>query len=900
MIRVFRVAGEPRSDALRMLPPVLLGLALCVLLPVQKVCAGSLDQQITLAIAANTRLDDALFAVADEVQLDIQVADSPAVARPVHELRGNFRAAAALAMLLEGSGLALSAVCSHTIYIKLAAAKAVSPKTGDCEEATENNVKDVDPPASVHGPHRKRPDASKSAQSIEEVTVTGRRIRGVSVSSPTIVLDRNYIESCLCQTIADVVSTLPQNTGGYFNSGVVGTGGSQSTTPLSGASAMNLRGLGSGSTLTLVNGRRLPPDGSGGADLTQIPLAAVDRMEVVTAGASAAYGSDAVAGVVNIILRDQYKGVEVRGLLGGATNGGGLTQRYGTTGGYGWDGGKGFVTLDCERQNTIDVGQRSYIASAGSATTLLPRTRLCSIFLEAQQTLWSRLEASFLSGYTRRSNSQSLNVASSSQDVLVATTADVAQYFVGTSLAVRLPGEWKVGVTGDISSDAITGSERAATPAFPPMYEANILDNGLRTVEVTADGTLLKLRTDALKLAVGAGYREETFRFDNRPATEFTISRARNVKFAFVEGHIPLLLSREGPYGPNSVTLSLATRRERHSDVGSTSTPQFSLTYVPLRDLKILVTWARSFHAPSLLQEYNVPQLFLNSFPDFSTLSGESVGLLRFGGNSQLRPERARTTSLDLTLTPSAWEGASFELTYYDTLYGARIEYPTANTGDPLADPNIGPFIQRNPSAPFIAGLVGQSQYTDLTAGKHVPGDAAVIIDDRYQNISQQHASGVDFLSGYSRDTGIGHLGGSLNLAYLDLRQRVISTAPLLRLSGTLYNPPVYRGRLGFNWGMSTFSASVFLNEIGPSHDLGSSPQQRLSAWTTVDAQVGYISPWHGLWGTTNLTLGARNLFNRRPPRFEAQQGGAAMVNFDWTNTSAIGCFVTLQITQSW
>lgn len=899
MSKISRPPGEGRFAVLQLLSCLPSGLVLCLLFAGGPVCAGALDRRITLAIEANSRLEDALITLAGKAQLDIEIVDSPAAAQPVRELRGTLKVSAALATLLEGSGL-LSKLSGNTLYIK-SAAKSASPPAGTTDGATRTKATDLDPSPPVHGSSRKQREAGDSSQQTDEVTVTGSRIRGVSITSPTTVLDRNYIDHCACQTLSDVLNSLPQNSGGSFNSGVVGVGGSQSTTPLSGASRVNLRGMGNGATLIMVDGRRLPPnEATGGADLTQIPLAAVERIEVVTAGASASYGSDAVAGVVNIILRDHYKGVEVSALRGATTSGGGSTQRYDTTGGYGWDSGKMFGTLDCEKQNAIDAGQRSYITAAVSATTLLPRTRLCSTLLEAKQTLSSRIDAAFQAGYTRRTNGQSINIESSSHDVLVTTAADVTQYFVGASIAVQVAGDWKVGVTADLASDTVTGSELVVTPGSPYMHEADIFGNGLRSIEIMADGTLLQRHTDALKLAVGTGYREEIFQFDNQPATEFTLSKTRHINFAFAEFHIPLLLSQEGPSGPHSVTLSLAARRDRYSDVGSTSIPHFSLTYVPLRDLEILASWGRAFRAPSLLQEYNTTQLNLNSFVDSNVPSGASVGLLRFGGNPQLQPERARTASINFTFTPSAWNGASFEFTYYYTFYRARIEYPTANTGNPLLDANVWPFLQRNPSAGVIAELVEHSQYSDLTSGKYVPADATVIIDDRYHNISEQHASGVDFRSGYSRDTDIGHLDGLLNVAYLNLRQRIISTSPLLPISGTLDNPPLYRARLGGTWGMGLYSASVFLNYVGPSHDLDSSPPQRLSPWITVDAQAGYTSARHGFWGTTDVKLAARNLFNRRPPLFDVQQQGPAVVNVDWTNTSAIGCFVTLQVTQSW
>src|SRR5690606_7738103 len=108
----------------------------------------------------------------------------------------------------------------------------------------------------------------------------------------------------------------------------------------SGGSTPNLRGLGPGSTLTLINGHRLGYDGLGGAvDISLIPLDALERIEVVMDGSSAVYGSDAIAGVVNFITRKDYTGARSTASIGSATQGGGLDRRFSQMFGHAWNEG---------------------------------------------------------------------------------------------------------------------------------------------------------------------------------------------------------------------------------------------------------------------------------------------------------------------------------------------------------------------------------------------------------------------------------------------------------------------------------------------------------------------------------------------------------------------------------
>jgi len=165
-------------------------------------------------------------------------------------------------------------------------------------------------------------DTAAAGAPLEEVVITGSRIpvpANITATSPMTVVSSQAIEQSGKTDIIDVLNSLGQNaisTGTDFgnNSNPLSTAG--------GTATADLRGLGPQRTLVLVNGRRLgigdPNTGNPNPapDLDQIPTALVERVEVVTGGASATYGSDAVAGVVNFIMRRNFEGVEISGQYG--------------------------------------------------------------------------------------------------------------------------------------------------------------------------------------------------------------------------------------------------------------------------------------------------------------------------------------------------------------------------------------------------------------------------------------------------------------------------------------------------------------------------------------------------------------------------------------------------------
>ena len=150
--------------------------------------------------------------------------------------------------------------------------------------------------------------AEEEAEEVERIEVTGSRIKRTDMEGalPVTVIDRAQIELSGESSVADLLRNTTFNSSGSFRP--------QSGSSAQGVSSINLRGIGADRTLVLLDGRRLAksPSTGGTQDLSTIPMAAVERVEILTDGASAVYGSDAIGGVVNIITRKDFNGVEVK------------------------------------------------------------------------------------------------------------------------------------------------------------------------------------------------------------------------------------------------------------------------------------------------------------------------------------------------------------------------------------------------------------------------------------------------------------------------------------------------------------------------------------------------------------------------------------------------------------
>lgn len=172
--------------------------------------------------------------------------------------------------------------------------------------------------------HAQDQTSTTVTKDLDAVTVTGSRIRRVDVetANPVVTLDRAAIEATGKATLGDLVQELPSIAGNATNPNTNNGGGT-------GASTVSLRGLGEKRTLVLVNGIRLAYN-----DVNAIPANMIDRIEVLSDGASAIYGSDAIGGVVNFILRDHYDGVQIASDFGTSQKRDGDRRNFSVTAGH--------------------------------------------------------------------------------------------------------------------------------------------------------------------------------------------------------------------------------------------------------------------------------------------------------------------------------------------------------------------------------------------------------------------------------------------------------------------------------------------------------------------------------------------------------------------------------------
>ena len=198
-------------------------------------------------------------------------------------------------------------------------------------------------------------DTGSKGQSLETIVVTGSNIRRVDIetANPVVTIDRAQIQASGKVNLGDLVQQLPSIAGNAMNpqvnNGGVGTAG------------VSLRGLGSNRTLLLLNGHRIPFQLQ---DLNLLPVSMVERIEVLNDGASAVYGSDAIAGVVNIITRSNYQGAEIGADYGQSDRDDGERKAVHAVFGHTTDKGSIVFGLQYDKQEPISAANRDFSKNA--------------------------------------------------------------------------------------------------------------------------------------------------------------------------------------------------------------------------------------------------------------------------------------------------------------------------------------------------------------------------------------------------------------------------------------------------------------------------------------------------------------------------------------------------------
>jgi iron complex outermembrane recepter protein len=872
--------------------------------------------------------------------------------------------------------------------------------------------------------------AADDSGDLTEVIVTGSRIRGIEpTGSAVLVVDRDAIVRAGTTTTTDLLRKIPQ---------VVGLGASETASAaqngaanVTRASGVNLRGIGSNATLLLFDGRRLPPSGTQGqlTDASVVPAIALQRVEVVADGGSAIYGSDAVAGVVNLIPRTTYIGNEsaVRFGVADAYDEFQLAHIFGTTWGSGnlviageygqhtgLDGAdRSFYTTDLRARGGSDlrattcspgnivVGGVSYVIPEGSTgvgltpATVLPGTRRCdnlprghilpevkrgNVFLSGTQEITEQFSLYLQGLYSRRefelrdsgatsnlsvprTNPFYFNPTGGTGNVTVqydfandfglAVNPGTAESYQGTVGArYKFAQDWQLDAyisygasddevrrTNNLNTTATGINARLAIPdpqlAFNPFGSGSsnsaavndavsngqfIIQGGteLTVYSVQADGPLFDLPGGAVRLAVGAEYRDEEL--NSLLQSGSTVApvvvpglSTRSVTAVFGELFVPLFGADNAAAGAQRLDLSISGRFEDYTDFGTTTNPKLGLVWAPISSLLVRGSWGTSFRAPGLAE--NDPRsggygLYGDNLPCPIAIPPATTcfGIGIAGGNADLAPEDATTWSVGLEFTPESIAGLRASLTYFDIDYENQIIGLRGAAGL-LTNPLYADFRILNPTPTEVSELVTQGLYRGeplLPGGGPVPinssvtGNVQYIQDGRRQNLSGAVISGIDAEVGYLFDTSAGTFNVGALASYLtDYTTQLVPGAVKTEVVNTLNFPQELRARGEFGWRRNSLNAALFVNYTGSYVQVNTAPtpNRDISSFTTFDLSIGYdigealaLGAFSGL----SVALNAQNLFDNQPP-FVNISGG-----YDPQSANPIGRLVIASMRMTW
>ncbi len=810
--------------------------------------------------------------------------------------------------------------------------------------------------------------AQQSDEDTQTVVVTGTRISRPSDfgnSSPVDIIARDNIEKSGYANLQQLMEKNPSNGAGAFS-----TRGNNQDSTANGAASISLRGLGADATLVLVNGRRVAISSfaesitTNFVDINSIPVSAIERVEVLKDGASALYGSDAVAGVINIILRKDFEGLELSGSYGSTTESGYDEQNYSAVWGFGGEDNNVTFIFDYFKNSTLANLERGTLATAnqtprggedfrssrgypgrfvvdgtvrrdpacpagsiagetclydfGIWNLLIPEAERSGLMMMAHQDFAGGTQLFFeLAAQHNNSIAQgaptpldegaglTVPVTHPNNPFPTATTIDISRYRTVDAGArqwnietdnlrgvVGLRGkvsewDWEVAVQRARSESEQSGNRNngwvrtdflqqqidlgAYNPFGGVQNPQDVIDqittslvrrgkSELTMYDATISGELFKFRDDAVRMAAGLEYRDESVR--DVPDDQFqrglifgteSVSAAgsRDSWSAFVEVAVPLA---------TGLDLSAALRYDDYSDFGNTTNPKLSLRYAPIEDLAFRASWGTGFRAPSLAQIGLGPsqesRFFSDSFgceQEASYCTSTDFTIV-FTGNPNLKAEESESFNFGVS-----WEREGFaaSLDYWDI------------TQDDKIDEAIGFTYQSE---------CNNQASTVCIRGTPLPGDTLgplQQINATFDNINQQSATGLDLETSYRFNVGAGSLTLGLGYSRLLDFERVeigpLGDAVRRELTGE-YEYPEDRATLSADWDHEKWGAFAVLSYIGSFQDLPDSNFDTVPDYNEFDTRsVGSFTTLN-LQGRYNITdqvrlvLSVDNALDEEPP----------------------------------
>ena len=811
-----------------------------------------------------------------------------------------------------------------------------------------------------------------------EIVVTGSLIRQSRVTTPLAVVSADEITARAITSPAELVTTLPGNSGSE-------AGVDQLNQPLTaGTAQFNLRNLGLGSTLVLVNNRRqtlaavASNDGSTFVDINSlVPLIAIQRIEVVKDGAGATYGSDAVAGVVNFITRKSVDGAEIavhnnfikganqidiQGIAGVKAGGGDLvlaasyyeSTRLGTdersfsqaktfgrpswhsVSGYGMPGS--YVQPDKSIVADPNCINAAFPDSYKNSPTdrcrfdfsgyfdLIPKERRIQAMATWNGSIGSdidlNLEAAYANSKTYTASSPSFPILAVSPLVPASNPYNpfgVDVRFLGRMLngsygpsialnqydTFRLAGgltgpvsakwTWSVNATysqqnafydkpdtlktrfqnalrglGGPNCDPITGVPGVGNCSYFNPFGTAYLDptkanspalvqsligttnqhskTSLVTVDALLAGDLLDYEGGTVQAAIGAQYRRNTFAMDFGDYVNtgelITLGQApdfrgtQEVSAVFGELKVPMT---------DIAQLTLSGRYEKYTHSFGRFTPKVSLLVHPVDILTLRASWGKAFRAPSVFQ-LNAVQTAQPPVTDkFVTPNATYFVNTQTFGDPNLKPERSTNWNVGATLAPAS--GLEFNVDYWDFKYEDLI-------------------VKENPQQIINAAKDGSaSALSRITFDPFTGAMSNIVL--KFINASAVKVAGIDASARYRVDTGIGKF--QLNADWTHITKYAIQltpgAAPINGVGNVNFNNlgrsmPQDRVEYGLGWSQGNTEVNARGHYIAPYFNDRTST--RIGSWNSFDLQLAHT--FSNIAGGTTLTVGAINVFDRKPP----------------------------------
>lgn len=850
--------------------------ALAADLPVQaqQVRAASVAPQ-KYSIAAGT-LGDALNQWAAQSQMRIVYAPELVQGKIAPAVSGTLTWREALQKLLAGSGLEWNLVGNNLVAVR----KAAAPQQ----------------PADVNQKRASKPKASApKVQQLGQVTVTGTRIRGAQPSSPLVVITQEDMRLAGDNNLGDVIRSLPQNFSGGQNPGVGLTAiGGLANQNITGGSALDLRGLGPDATLTLLDGARLPYDGfSQATDVAMIPMAAIDRVEILLDGASAIYGSDAIAGVANIVLKRDYNGAEITARTGAATDGGYDQTQVSLVTGNTWASGGLLVAAETDSSGAVRASQRDYLSymSNPDLMTIYPKLSQNGVLLSGHQELGPSVELAVDAFYTKRSMSQDILLT----PIFETFGADTSIYGISPSLRFTLPHDWSMRVYGFMGEDKANTPARVFSIATGTqiVYAGAFYRNRAEAAGVEFEGPLFSLPGGDARLSIGGGWRKAAYETGNLLTGIISTVGANLNRSLYGEINLPLM---------KHLSLDGAVRYDDYNRFGGTTTPKIGVLWNVSPSLDIRASWGKSFKAPTVLQQYQARSVNLYTAASAGILNvpTNTTVLITSGGNPDLQPERADVKTAGLVIHPSLLPGLTIEPGWFDINYKQRVVYPIpvklAQYAQILTDPNYASFLIKSPTAAQQQAAIQSLTFYNETGQPYDPNSVVAIFNNNYFNASSEKVRGVDLDMRYEIPTPDGSLVFNAGGSWLThAGRRNINGVPPFAVAGVVGYPPKFKGRVGATWSHSNLSLSAIVNHLDGVQDTSFVPSRQGNSMTTLDLVFDYAANVGQLQGL-GFNVSVINAFNQRPPYMAPLQ--PYYVNYDSTNYSALGRVVNLSITK--